>query len=131
MLHREYFPFLPTVDMTPRGPIDHPTLEAPAPPGWWENSALELFGAAENITKLLQEASDCGVPLLTPFAGFCAFSACFMNLFVFRFPLLNLGRSTRAEEHLQITINYLEEFRNVWKLGDGWVRIAVNYTKSL
>ncbi|KAH8433933.1 fungal specific transcription factor domain-containing protein [Aspergillus melleus] len=121
MLHREYFPFLPLNETGPRGPVDHPTLEAEAPPGWWEESATQLFGAAEHIALLLHEASECGVSLYTPFIGFCAFSAAFNNIYVHRFPQMNLGRSLRAEQGLGYCLAYLSEFRKVCKLGDGWL----------
>ncbi|WXC40430.1 hypothetical protein SNK03_000259 [Fusarium graminearum] len=121
MLHREYFPFLPIGDMTPRGPVDPPLLEAEAPPGWWDQSARELFSASEQIACLLQEASECGIPLMTPFSGFCAFTACFLNLYVFRYPRMNLGRSTKAEQLMNWGLEYLEEFQNAWELAGGWV----------
>ncbi|KAF5575959.1 transcriptional regulatory [Fusarium pseudocircinatum] len=121
MLHREYFPFLPTADLTPRGPVDPPLLEAEAPPGWWDESARELFNAAEQIASLLQEASECGIPLMTPFSGFCAFTACFLNLYVFRFPRMNLNRSSKAEQLMNWGLEYLEEFQNAWELAGGWV----------
>lgn len=124
MLHREYFPFLPKADMTPRGPVDPPLLEAEAPPGWWDESSREVFNAAEQITCLLQEASECGIPLMTPFSGFCAFTACFLNLYVFRFPRMNLGRSTRAEQLMNWGLEYLEEFQNAWELAGGWVSLS-------
>ncbi len=126
MLHREYFPFLPTLEMEPQGPVDHPRLEAPAPPGWWEESARQLFGAAENIARVLHEASECGVHLVTPFAGFCAFSAGYICLYVYRFPRMNLNRSPEAEACLQMCLRYLEEFRHVWTIADGWVSSAVS-----
>ncbi|KAF4455594.1 putative transcriptional regulatory protein PB1A11.04c [Fusarium austroafricanum] len=126
MLHREYFPFLPTADLTPRGPVDPPLLEAEAPPGWWDESARELFSAAEQIACLLQEASECGIPLMTPFSGFCAFTACFLNLYVFRFPRMNLGRSSRAEQLMNWGLEYLEEFQNAWELAGGWIKTIQN-----
>jgi hypothetical protein len=126
MLHREYFPFLPTAESTPQGPIHPPLLEAEAPPGWWEDSAKELYGAAEQITCLLQEASECGIPLMTPFSGFCAFTACFLNLYIFRFPKMNLGRSPRAEQLMNWGLEYLEEFQNAWELAGGWVRAPLS-----
>ncbi|KAE8154290.1 hypothetical protein BDV25DRAFT_135982 [Aspergillus avenaceus] len=129
MLHREYFPFIPDAESKPHGPVD-PTLEAEAPPGWWEDSALELFGAAENIAGLLHEASECGVHLATPFVGFCAFSASYMNLYVYRFPQMNLGRSSRAEALMNMCLAYLEEFRSVWKLGDAWLK-TLHYASIL
>ncbi|KAG5657459.1 hypothetical protein KAF25_006023, partial [Fusarium avenaceum] len=126
MLHREYFPFLPKADSTPRGPVDPPLLEAEAPPGWWNESARELFNAAEQIACLLQEASECGIPLMTPFSGFCAFTACFLNLYVFRFPSMNLGRSSKAEQLMNWGLEYLEEFQNAWELAGGWIKTIQN-----
>ncbi|PCD30073.1 hypothetical protein FGRA07_10223 [Fusarium graminearum] len=126
MLHREYFPFLPIGDMTPRGPVDPPLLEAEAPPGWWDQSARELFSASEQIACLLQEASECGIPLMTPFSGFCAFTACFLNLYVFRYPRMNLGRSTKAEQLMNWGLEYLEEFQNAWELAGGWIKTIQN-----
>jgi hypothetical protein len=128
MLHREYFPFLPTADLTPRGPVDPPLLEAEAPPGWWGESARELFNAAEQIASLLQEASECGIPLMTPFSGFCAFTACFLNLYVFRFPRMNLNRSSKAEQLMNWGLEYLEEFQNAWELAGGWVSLTIPFT---
>lgn len=123
MLHREYFPFMPTGLSAPRGPIDPPTLEAESPEGWWEASAFELFSAAENIACLLHDASECGAEIISPFVGFCAFSAAYMNLYVSRFPQMNLGRSQNAERNLNYCLAYLENFRQVWKLADSWVSI--------
>ncbi|KAJ5793822.1 hypothetical protein N7457_000421, partial [Penicillium paradoxum] len=130
MLHREYFPFLPTAGSIPRGPIDQPTLEAEAPEGWWDESALVLFGTAEKIAKLLHDASECGAEMLTPFVGFCAFSAAYMNLYAFRFPQMNLGRSPNAETNLNYCLAYLEKFRHVWKLGESWIT-TINHASIL
>jgi hypothetical protein len=127
MLHREYFPFLPTPASVPRGPVDQPTLEAEAPEGWWDESASVLFGAAEQIAKLLHDASDCGSEMLIPFVGFCAFSAAYMNLYAFLFPQMNLGRSSDAETHLKYCLAYLEKFRHVWKLGESWVSTELSH----
>ncbi|KAF4777814.1 fungal specific transcription factor domain-containing protein [Colletotrichum scovillei] len=126
MLQREYFPFLPTIDMTPRGPIDPPTLEAEAPSGWWEQSAKELFEAAGHLSSVLREASECGVAVMTPFAGFCAFSSCYINLYGFMFPRIGVGYATRAEEYMNWSIEYLNKFREVWDLGDGWLKTIQN-----
>lgn len=124
MIHREYFPFLPpSADMTPRGPVDHPLLEAEAPPGWWSDCARELFDSSAQIVTLLKEASDCGIPVMTPFSGFCAFSACFGNLYIYRFPAMNFGRSPRAKELMELGLEYLREFQHVWNLGGGWVSL--------
>ncbi|KAL6408824.1 putative transcriptional regulatory protein PB1A11.04c [Ilyonectria robusta] len=126
MLHREYLPFLPTPELTPRGPIDHPLLEAEAPAGWWDDSALQMFGSAELIIGLLSEASECGIPVMTPFSGFCAFSACFVNLYIYRFPRMNLNRSPRAKELMEKGLEYLREFQHAWDLGTGWIKTIQN-----
>lgn len=131
MLHREYVPFLPTLESEPQGPVDHPMLEASAPPGWWEDSAQELFGAAEHIGKILCEASECGVHLMTPFAGFCAFSAGYVNLYAYRFPRMNLNRSPGAEKCLNMCLDYLHEFSRVWRIADGWVRKATKLAQHV
>ncbi|OAA50206.1 Transcription factor [Beauveria brongniartii RCEF 3172] len=122
MLHREYFPFLPTLESTPQGPVDHPMLEATAPEGWWDESARILFGAAENIARILHESCECGVHLMTPFAGFCAFSAGYLNLYVYHFPRMNLGRSPQAKACMDMCLDYLNEFRTVWTIADGWIK---------
>ncbi|KID94938.1 Transcription factor, fungi, partial [Metarhizium majus ARSEF 297] len=122
MLHREYFPFLPTPESEPRGPVDQPMLEAPAPEGWWNESSRLLFGAAEHIATVLHEASECGVHLMTPFTGFCAFSAGYLNLYVSKYPRMNLDRSPRAKECLKMCLDYLEKFRHVWNIADGWIK---------
>lgn len=129
MMHREYFPFLPTLESTPQGPVDQPMLEAAAPEGWWNESSRALFGAAENIAKILHESSECGVHLMTPFAGFCAFSAGYLNLYVYHFPKMNLGRSLQAKECMGMCLDYLNEFRKVWTIADGWVRILLQTPK--
>lgn len=122
MLHREYFPFLPTTESTPCGPVDPPLLEAEAPPLWWEDCAKELYGAAEQVTGLLREASECGIPLMTPFSGFCAFTACFLNLYIMYFPRMNLDRSPKAKQLMDWGLEYLREFQIAWELAGGWVR---------
>ncbi|KAM3506968.1 hypothetical protein MY11210_007341 [Beauveria gryllotalpidicola] len=122
MLHREYFPFLPTLESTPQGPVDHPMLEATAPEGWWDESAGILFGAAHNIARILHESCECGVHLMTPFAGFCAFSAGYLNLYVYHFPRMNLGRSPQAKACMDMCLDYLHEFRKVWTIADGWIK---------
>ncbi|KAF3801056.1 hypothetical protein GCG54_00010335 [Colletotrichum gloeosporioides] len=122
MLHREYFPFLPALEDPPKGPIDPPLLEDEAPPGYWDESAREFFGAAQHLGSILQEASDCGVAVMTPFAGFCAFSSCFINLYGFTFPRITLGYAPRAEELMNAGIEYLKSFSEVWDLGDGWLK---------
>jgi len=120
-LRREYIPFLPTTESEPRGPIDPPLLEAVAPTGWWEANSKELFDAGECITNILQELEDCDAALITPFAGFCAFSASIQNFYVSKFPRMNLGRSTKAATLARKNKSYLYRFKDLWPIGEGWV----------
>ncbi|KAI9164169.1 hypothetical protein HJFPF1_05809 [Paramyrothecium foliicola] len=126
MLHREYFPFLPRPDSTPRGPTDPPLLESEAPPGWWENSAKELFEATENVTLILQDASDWGLDMLTPVPAFCGFSACYMNNYALHFPHMTCGHGARAKELCGMGMEFLERFEKLWPLGRGWLRTIHN-----
>ncbi|EEA24966.1 hypothetical protein TMatcc_008068 [Talaromyces marneffei ATCC 18224] len=119
-LCREYIPFLPTSNSRPCGPVDPPLLEELAPSGWWEDRANDLFSASSNITALLSELKREGAPLLTPFAGFCAFSAATMNIYVACFPQMNLGRSKGRESDLDVDLAYLDEFQERWPMGAGW-----------
>jgi hypothetical protein len=107
--------------MTPRGPIDPPLLEAAAPPGWWDNGSLEAFDAAACITNILQELEDSDTPLVTPFVGFCAFSAATANHYASTFPQMNLGRSPEAATLAATNKSYLNRFKVLWKIGEGWV----------
>ncbi|CAG9982799.1 unnamed protein product [Clonostachys byssicola] len=121
MLRREYLPFLPTPESLPSGPTDPPLLEAEAPENWWEDNARQLFQSAEYIARLLEEASECGVHLMTPFAGFCAFSAGYLCAYVHWFPNMNLGRSPDAGKCLTVCLKYLKEFKKVWSIAEGWI----------
>lgn len=122
MLQREYLPFLPKIETTPRGPIDPPMLEADAPPGWWDQGAQELFDSSENIASLLHEASKLDISVCTPFSGFCAFTACFVNMYITYFPNMNFGRSQNSKLLVEHGQRYLREFQNTWSLADGWIK---------
>ncbi|OKL59765.1 hypothetical protein UA08_04957 [Talaromyces atroroseus] len=129
-LCREYIPFLPTPASRPSGPVDPPLLDEPAPIGWWENRASELFFASSNITSLLHQLKEEGTPLITPFAGFCAFSAATMNIYVACFPQMNLGRSQGREADAGRDLAYLDEFQERWPMGAGWWA-TIQRTKDL
>ncbi|KAH8901122.1 hypothetical protein GQ53DRAFT_614883, partial [Thozetella sp. PMI_491] len=119
-LGREYIPFLPTIESEPSGPVDPPLLPLEPPPGWWAERANELFAASANITLLLHELESADAVLQTPFAGFCSFSAATMNLYVLFFPRMNLGRSENLPSILAMNLQYLDHFRKVRLMGEGW-----------
>ncbi|TVY52771.1 putative transcriptional regulatory protein, partial [Lachnellula cervina] len=129
-LNREYIPFLPSSTSKPQGPIDPPLLKATSPDNWWSERAADLFHAAKCITTILDELNEVDSPLITPFAGFCAFSAATMNLYVAAFPQMNLGRSKDATALAEHNIAYLDKFRQIWKIGAGWWK-TIEQTRSL
>lgn len=124
-LHREYIPFVPSKESEPSGPTDPPILEETAPEDWWDRGSAELFHAASCITRILEDLETCGAPLLTPFTGFCAFSAAIMNLYVGAFPRMNLNRSPNGAELARLNVQYLDRFQKLWKMGIGWVSRTV------
>ncbi|KAH7363825.1 putative fungal-specific transcription factor [Rhexocercosporidium sp. MPI-PUGE-AT-0058] len=121
-LNREYIPFLPIQLSEPIGPIDPPLLEATAPPGWWHDRAKDLYDAAEYITAIHQQLELLNVPLFTPFAAFCTFCAGSMNGYATSFPHMNLNRSPNSAANEELNFLYLEKFRGIWKMGDGWIQ---------
>ncbi|KAF7562063.1 hypothetical protein G7046_g2074 [Stylonectria norvegica] len=130
-LLREYVPFLPAPESEPAGPVDPPLLPAPAPSGWWHDRADELFTSAAKIPLLLQELKDANASLETPFAGFCAFSAATMNLYVSSFPNMNLKRSADTSFDVAVlNLRLLDRFRAVWPMGEGW-RVTIQHCKGL
>ncbi|KAH8649802.1 putative fungal-specific transcription factor [Xylariales sp. PMI_506] len=129
-LCREYIPFIPTLESRPTGPIDPPLLEEIAPVCWWEDRSRELFEASASITAILRELQEADSPLMTPFAGFCAFSAATMNIYVASFPQMNLGRSTSGRSDYESDLVYLARFRGLWPMGDGWWT-TIQRTESL
>ncbi|GFF25172.1 granaticin polyketide synthase putative ketoacyl reductase 2 [Aspergillus udagawae] len=119
-LNREYIPFLPWPNSTPCGPVDPPLFTAKAPEGWWEVRSEEIFNAASCITSVLTDLTDEEAPLYTPFAGFCNFSAATMNIYVLFFPSMNMGRSGDMGVLVDKNLAYLDQFRSMWPIGQGW-----------
>ncbi|KAG9239123.1 putative fungal-specific transcription factor [Amylocarpus encephaloides] len=131
-LNQEYIPFLPTAESEPQGPIDPPLLEAKAPDGWWSDRAMELFDSAQHITLMLRQLDENDCPLLTPYAGFCAFSAATMNIYESCFPRMNLNRSVKTVgRSVEDSMGYLRRFQNVWKMGERWVKTTERIQRLL
>ena len=71
-----------------------------------------------------------GAPFLSPFPGFCAFSAATMNSYVSCFPRMNLGRSKTAAADFTSNLTYLDQFRAACPMGDGWWH-TIHQTQTL
>ena len=128
-LGREYLPFLPTPASEPSGPVDPPLLPG-GPQGWWADRADEIFTSAAHITDILRRMDMAGTPFFAAFPGFCAFSAATMNSYVSCFPRMNLGRSKTAAADLSSNLSYLDRFRAIWPMGDGWWN-TIHQTQTL
>jgi hypothetical protein len=76
MLHREYVPFIPVRCSKPQGPLDPPLFppqDYHIPPGFWEESARELFKSARDLVDLLRTCQEWGVLAETPIIGFAVY----------------------------------------------------------
>ncbi|KAI1365910.1 hypothetical protein F5Y08DRAFT_352330 [Xylaria arbuscula] len=123
-MRREYIALLPVAQREPRGPIDPPFYSEEAPPGWWRQNTDELFGAAAQISYIMQELNSLKISLHTPFTGLCVFTAALMNRYVVTFPHMHYPeerelRGQLAEENLAD----LEKIAKLWKLGEEWVQV--------
>lgn len=97
MLHREYIPFAPLRFKRPQGPLDEPTFppdKYTPPPGFWEESAEEMFRAASDILKLARmyqewvegrEGGNGRGLVETPQVGFAIYTAAFVGVYAFYF----------------------------------------------
>jgi hypothetical protein len=113
-------PFLPYAISQPAGPVDPPLLPMPAPEQWWSDRASDTFNSSAHIVSLLESLDEEKASLLTPFAGFCSFSAATTNLYVSTFPNMNLGRSFGIKNIISANLKFLDRFRSIWSLGEGW-----------
>lgn len=128
-LHRQNIPFFPNnahqpPDTVPGQDRDQDQNEDAelSRVEWWSESAIQLFQAAEHITNILIGLDRCGEALLTPFTGFCTFSACMINLYFAAFPPVGCS-GHQAEELSRLNFRFLDQLRGYWSMGESWVRI--------
>ena len=114
----------------PSGPVDPPLLSQVPPPNWWKDRSNDLFSSSAGITDILRRLDVAGVPLFTPFSGFCAFSAATMNIYAACFPRMNLGRSPNATADVEADLLYLNRFRARWAIGARWLT-TIEHTRHL
>ncbi|KAG7040301.1 fungal specific transcription factor [Colletotrichum scovillei] len=85
MIHRQYLPFVPINCQKPSGPLDEPTFPQNAVPfGFWEESASEVFGAAETVVSLIR-LSGGNLPH-SPLVAFVIYTASFVAIYAKYFP---------------------------------------------
>lgn len=93
MLHREYIPFIPIRCKGPEGPLDEPKFaEGSAPPGFWEESAEQVFKPARDIVDLINICQGCGKLPMSALVVFSIWTAAFVGIYAWHFPLLDTKR---------------------------------------
>ncbi|KAF6820068.1 hypothetical protein CMUS01_11619 [Colletotrichum musicola] len=96
MLHRQYLPFIPIKCSKPSGPLDEPTFPTnEVPPGFWEQSAQELFRAGKAVVDLIGLCED-QMPH-SPLAAFVIYTASFTAIYARYFPHMDTERSLAKE----------------------------------
>ena len=126
-LHREFVPLLPTRVAPPTEPSEPPYFDSEAPSGWWESSAEILHSAATSVADIINELEETSITMMTPLAGFTAFTAAITLSHVAAFPHINHGMSPNAEAKAQILIRYLTQVGQLWKIGEHWVSSTTIY----
>lgn len=133
-LHREYLEFFPDRRKPYTGRLPS-HLESPTAPTqqssdtsgrasvqevFWAVSLRELFTAAYRINEILNELESLGALMNTPFAGFAAFTASTMNLYlsIFRWVCPNLA--SKAAERAESDVRYVKRVITVWPLAQKW-----------
>ncbi|KAF4910767.1 putative transcriptional regulatory protein [Colletotrichum viniferum] len=102
MLHRQYLPFIPIKCTRPSGPLDEPTFPPEeVPPGFWEESARELFGASKTVANVIELCED-RLPH-SPLVAFVIYTASFTGVYAQHFPRMDTeaclcSRSSERDE---------------------------------
>lgn len=92
VLHREYVPFIPIRCSKPQGPLDSPTFppdKYDIPPGFWDESARELFKAARDMMDLVKTCQEWSALVETPMVGFAIYTVAFVGVYAFYFPQMD------------------------------------------
>jgi hypothetical protein len=81
-------PFVPIRCEKPQGPLDESVRyeAAEAPPGFWEDSAREMFKAGRDMMDLVQACQSRGSLVETPILGFGLYTVAFVGIYAFNFP---------------------------------------------
>ena len=79
-----------------------------------------MSDSAVQIVKLLEDLEQADASLLTPFAGYCSFSAATINIYINCYPRYNLGRSPDSAATLAVNMAFLDRLRKVLPMGEGW-----------
>ena len=90
MLHREYIPFIPIRCPEPEGPLDRPTFpKDAAPPGFWRQSAEQVFKPARDIVDLIEICQRKDKLPQSTLVLFAIWTASFVGLYAFHFPQMD------------------------------------------
>ncbi|CCC06719.1 hypothetical protein SMACR_00746 [Sordaria macrospora] len=135
MLHREYIPFIAIRCKKPVGPLDEPTFaEGDEPPGFWNESAEEIFKAARDIVDLI-DISQQKLPMST-LVLFAVWTAAFVGIYAVYFPHIDAERHmlTPAEEDSRIELEEIKKgptdltYKTLQQMGK-WLKMADTYVQ--
>lgn len=101
-LHREYVPFIALGCDRPCGPLDAPLLpkdKYDTPPGFWEESAEQMFKAAKDITDIVRITSQRGSLVESPTVAFAIYTAAFIGTYSINFPHMDQKEYMCDQKH--------------------------------
>jgi hypothetical protein len=82
------------------------------------------------ISGVMNDLDLSGVSLLTPFPGFCLFSAATTNTYASAFPWMVPMRNTANSVTIENDLRLLNKFRKIWRIGECWWS-TINRCKTL
>lgn len=135
MLHREYIPFIAIRCKKPVGPLDEPTFaEGDEPPGFWNESAEEIFKAARDIVDLI-DISQQKLPMST-LVLFAVWTAAFVGIYAVYFPHIDVERHMLqpAEDDSGIELEEIKKgptgltYKTLQQMGK-WLKMADTYVQ--
>lgn len=129
MLHREYIPYLPIrCKEGPKGPLDGPIFppnEYETPPGFWADSAEQVFKAARNIVDLIETCRD-KLPK-SALVVFAVWMAAFVGQYAGHFPLMDTKKHMLGDNDemvgAEITYQTLVQI-------SAWLKLAAMYVDT-
>jgi hypothetical protein len=156
ILHREWIPFLPVRDKTPRGPIDtdSPFSATTVPPKgpftFWDQSAGELFGSAKHLLDLLAAGAEWKVLPETPLVGFAAYMVTLLGIYSTHFPWMDVNErmsksllsatgnggflalvTARDADMARKAADIVVQFRPTLRMADNWFKTLQNTHKHI
>jgi hypothetical protein len=82
------------------------------------------------ISGIMGDLDHAGVSLLTPFPGFCLFSAATTNMYASAFPWMVPKHNAANSAIIENDLGLLKKFQKIWRIGECWWS-TINRCKAL